>query len=90
MFKIIKTVFTREFKSYFDSPVAYVFLVVARHLLSVSSLDILEELRNICIITESDISLCILTCKHYIVALILTSELIVILNVILSARVALD
>lgn len=27
MFKNIKTVFTREFKSYFDSPVAYVFLV---------------------------------------------------------------
>jgi ABC-2 type transport system permease protein len=27
MFKNIKTVFSREFKSYFDSPVAYVFLV---------------------------------------------------------------
>ena len=27
MFKNIKTVFAREFKSYFDSPVAYVFLV---------------------------------------------------------------
>lgn len=27
MFKNIKTVYTREFKSYFDSPVAYVFLV---------------------------------------------------------------
>jgi ABC-2 type transport system permease protein len=27
MFKNVRTVFTREFKSYFDSPVAYVFLV---------------------------------------------------------------
>ncbi|MBO5941276.1 MAG: ABC transporter permease subunit, partial [Kiritimatiellae bacterium] len=27
MFKNVRTVFTREFRSYFDSPVAYVFLV---------------------------------------------------------------
>ena len=58
-------------------------------MLCVRGLDIPEELRDVGVVTEAYESLRIVTGDHYVVALVLTAELIVVLYVIFPAGMAL-
>ena len=59
-------------------------------MLRVGGLDFAEELRNVRIVPEADEGLGFVACNHHVVALVLTAELVVVLDVERSAAVALD
>ena len=65
--------------------IADIFHVVTWLVLCICGFDVLEELRNVRIITEADECLGIMSCGADIVALVLPSELAVLLDIELGA-----
>ena len=87
---VYRTGRNHDLQSRFRLFVAHIFHIVARLVLSIGSLDVLKELRNVSIVPEADKCLGIMTGSTYIITLILTAELAILLNVELGSGMALD